>query len=74
MSKPRVAGATWAGELYRRRTLQPLHAGKARSEIATGRLARLVAGVVAVLVDALAEDGTICSNSTVMLCYVTIRA
>ncbi len=29
VSEPRVAGATFAGELYRRRTPQPLHAGLA---------------------------------------------
>jgi hypothetical protein len=44
VSEPRVAGATFAGELYRRRALQPLHADWARSEIATAQVARLVRG------------------------------
>ena len=55
VSEPQVAGATFA-ELYRRTTLQPLHADWARSDIATGQLARLVPAVV--FVHALAEDGT----------------
>jgi hypothetical protein len=58
VSEPRVAGATFPGELYRRRTLQPLHAGLALKSPRVSLPAWLPA-VVAVLVHALAEDGTI---------------
>ena len=63
MSEPRVAGATFAGKLYRRRTLQPLHAGLALKSPRVSLLAWLPA-TVAVLVHALAEDGTVCMTAT----------
>jgi hypothetical protein len=55
VSEPRVAGATFAGELYRRRTLQPLHAGLPLKSPRVS-LPGWLPGVV--FVHALAENGT----------------